>query len=30
MIAKYLRFEKDGANVGYIGAGSTQTDDIYL
>lgn len=30
MIAKYLRFEKDGTNVGYIGAGSTQTGDIYL
>lgn len=30
MIAKYLRFEKGGTNVGYIGAGSTQTDDIYL
>lgn len=30
MIAKYLRFEKDGANVGYIGAGSTITNDIYI
>lgn len=30
MIAKYLRFEKDGANVGYIGAGSTVTNDIYI
>lgn len=30
MIAKYLRFEKDGTNQGYIGAGSTQTGDIYL
>ena len=30
MIAKYFRFEKDGTNVGYIGAGSTQTSDIYL
>lgn len=30
MIAKYFRFEKGGTNVGYIGAGSTQTDDIYL
>lgn len=30
VIAKYLRFEKNGTNEGYIGAGSTQTDDIYL
>lgn len=30
MIAKYLRFEKDGANVGYIGAGSTVDNDIYI
>lgn len=30
MIAKYFRFEKNGTNQGYIGAGSTQTDDIYL
>lgn len=30
MIAKYLRFEKDGTTVGYIGAGSTATDDIYI
>lgn len=30
MIAKYLRFEKDGANVGYIGAGSTVNNDIYI
>lgn len=30
MIAKYFRFEKNGTNEGYIGAGSTQTDDIYL
>lgn len=30
MIAKYLRFEKDGANVGYIGAGSTANNDIYI
>lgn len=30
MIAKYYRFEKNGTNEGYIGAGSTQTDDIYL
>lgn len=30
MIAKYIRFEKNGTNEGYIGAGSTQTDDIYL
>lgn len=30
MIAKYLRFEKDGTNVGYIGAGSTVNNDIYI
>lgn len=30
MIAKYLRFEKNGANVGYIGAGSTANNDIYI
>lgn len=30
MIAKYFRFEKNGTNEGYIGASSTQTDDIYL
>lgn len=30
MIAKYLRFEKDGTNVGYIGAGSTNNNDIYI
>lgn len=30
MVAKYFRFKKGGTNVGYIGAGSTQTDDIYL
>lgn len=30
MIAKYFRFEKNGTNQGYIGAGSTQTGDIYL
>ena len=30
MIAKYLRFEKDGANVGYIGAGSIANNDIYI
>lgn len=30
MIAKYLRFEKDGANVGYIGSGSTANNDIYI
>lgn len=30
MIAKYLRFEKDGANVGYIGAGSTVNNGIYI
>lgn len=30
MIAKYLRFEKDGTTVGYIGAGSTVNNDIYI
>ena len=30
MIAKYLRFEKDGINVGYIGADSTANNDIYI
>lgn len=30
MIAKYFCFEKNGTNQGYIGASSTQTDDIYL
>lgn len=30
MIAKYFRFEKDGTNVGYIGAGSTTNNDIYI
>lgn len=30
MIAKYLRFEKDGTNVGYIGTGSTANNDIYI
>lgn len=30
MIAKYLRFKKDGTNVGYIGAGSTVDNDIYI
>lgn len=30
MIAKSFRFEKDGANVGYIGAGSTANNDIYI
>lgn len=30
MIAKYLRFKKDGTNVGYIGAGSTANNDIYI
>lgn len=30
MIAKYFRFEKNGTNQGYIGAGSTLTSDIYL
>lgn len=30
MIAKYLRFEKDGTNVGYIGASSTANNDIYI
>lgn len=30
MIAKYFRFKKDDANVGYIGAGSTVNNDIYI
>lgn len=30
MIAKYLHLEKDGTNVGYIGAGSTANNDIYI
>lgn len=30
MIAKYFRFEKDGTNVGYIGASSTANNDIYI
>lgn len=30
MIAKYFRFEKNGTNVGYIGAGSTDNNDIYI
>lgn len=30
MIAKYFRFEKDGTNVGYVGAGSTTNKDIYI
>lgn len=30
MIAEYFRFEKNGTNQGYIGAGSTLTSDIYL
>lgn len=30
MIAKYFRFEKDGTNIGYIGAGSTANNDIYI
>lgn len=30
MIAKYFRFEKDGTNAGYIGAGSTTDNDIYI
>jgi hypothetical protein len=30
MIAKYFRFEKDGTNVGYIGAGFTANNDIYI
>lgn len=30
MIAKYFRFGKDGTNVGYIGAGSTNNNDIYI
>lgn len=30
MIAKYFRFEKDGTNVGYVGAGSTTNKNIYI
>ena len=30
MIAKYFRFEKDGTNVGYIGAGSATNKNIYI
>lgn len=30
MIGKYFRFEKDGTNVGYVGAGSTTNKDIYI
>lgn len=30
MIAKYLRFKKNGTTVGYIGAGSTVNNDIYI
>lgn len=30
MIAKYFCFEKDGTNVGYVGAGSTTNKDIYI
>lgn len=30
MIAKCLRFKKDGTTVGYIGAGSTVNNDIYI
>lgn len=30
MVAKYFRFGKDGTNVGYIGAGSTANNDIYI
>ena len=30
MIAKYFRFKKDGTTVGYIGAGSTVNNDIYI
>lgn len=30
MIAKYFRFEKDGTNVGYVGAGSATNKDIYI
>lgn len=30
MIAKYFRFRKDGTTVGYIGAGSTVNNDIYI
>lgn len=30
MVAKYFRFEKDGTNVGYVGAGSSTNKDIYI
>lgn len=30
MIAKYIRFKRNGANAGYIGAGSTVNNDIYI
>lgn len=30
MVAKYFRFEKDGTDVGYVGAGSTTNKDIYI
>lgn len=30
MIAKYFSFEKDGTNVGYVGAGSTTNKDVYI
>lgn len=30
MIAKYFCFKKDGTTVGYIGAGSTVNNDIYI
>lgn len=30
MIAKYFRFEKDGTNVGYVGAGSATNKNIYI
>lgn len=30
MVAKCFRFEKDGTNVGYVGAGSTTNKDIYI
>lgn len=30
MIAEYFRFEKDGTNVGYVGAGSATNKNIYI
>lgn len=30
MVAKYFRFEKDGTNVGYVGAGSVTNKNIYI